>query len=221
MTIIAPVPIVAGPAVPDSSNAESTFDTQFEAFNAWMKNNLQPGVNAIADATYANALDAQLNAAIAQSSADAAAISAGAIAWVSGSSGSIGDRRSSPLNGRVYRRLTVGAWTTDPSLDATNWVVIVIGFDRVIVTGTTQAAASGSNYWLTNVAATTVTPPAAADGAKFRVTPVNGLLTNAIDFGAATVLGYGGATASGLITMTLGAPMEFEYSTTLTKWVMP
>jgi len=94
------------------------------------------------------------------------------------------------------------------------------GLTRVLVGPITQAATAGNDYWLANVAATTVTAPTATDGAKFRVTPVNGLINNIIDFGASTVLGYSGATASGLITMTLGAPMEFEYSTTLGKWVM-
>ena len=48
MAIIAPTPVTAGPAVPDSADPEITFDAQYEAFNTWEKNNLQPEINALA-----------------------------------------------------------------------------------------------------------------------------------------------------------------------------
>jgi hypothetical protein len=51
---------------------------------------------------------------------------AGALAnavWVSGTTYAIGDVRYSPVDFLVYRRKTVGAGTTDPSLDATNWAL--------------------------------------------------------------------------------------------------
>jgi len=90
---------------------------------------------------------------------------------------------------------------------------------RVEVSGTTQACAAGNEYWAENVAATAFTAPSSpADGARFAVTPVNGLLTNTIDFGAATVRGPGG-TVTGVLTLDLGARMEFVYSSTLTKWM--
>jgi len=90
---------------------------------------------------------------------------------------------------------------------------------KVEVSGTTQTATSGNDYFLGNVSLTAVTAPASADGAHFAVTPGNGLLTNTIDFGAATVRGPAG-TASGVITINLGARMEFIYSSTLSKWVL-
>jgi hypothetical protein len=69
--------------------------------------------------------NADAAAAAAGASAAAAAASVGAIAWVSGTSYSIGDLRWSPANRFIYRRLTAGAGTTDPSLDATNWAPLV------------------------------------------------------------------------------------------------
>ena len=90
---------------------------------------------------------------------------------------------------------------------------------RVEVSGTTQAATNGNDYWLENVALTAVTAPAATNNFHFSVTPANGLFTNTIDFGAATVRGYAG-TATGVITIDLGAPMEFIYSSTLSQWVL-
>ncbi len=89
---------------------------------------------------------------------------------------------------------------------------------RVEVSGTTQTATTGNDYWLENVAVTAVTAPASTDTYRFKVTPANGLLTNTIDFGAATVRGPAG-TMTGILTMELGLPMDFEYSSTLSQWV--
>lgn len=125
----------------------------------------------------------------------------------------------STVDSQLYRRNSAGTSATDPSADATNWTRVVIGLTRVEVSGTTQTALAGYDYWLENVAATAVTAPASVDGAKFAVTPANGLKTNTIDFGAATVRGPNG-TATGVITIDLGARMEFIYSSTISQWVM-
>lgn len=87
------------------------------------------------------------------------------------------------------------------------------------VSGTTQTAISGSEYLLSNVAATAVTAPAGVDGHRFAVTPVNGLTTNTVDFGAATVQGPSAST-TGVITLDLGQRLEVSYSSTLSKWVI-
>ena len=76
MTIVVPVPITAGPAVPDSSAVDTTFDAMFQAFLTWQKNVLQPGSNAMADATYQNAQDANTKANAASGSADTASLKA-------------------------------------------------------------------------------------------------------------------------------------------------
>lgn len=45
----------------------------------------------------------------------------GVRAWISGRTYRIGDPVISPATGQQYTRKTLGAGTTDPSLDATNW----------------------------------------------------------------------------------------------------
>ena len=70
---VEPIPIEPGPAVPSSAAPEATFDALYEAFNAWEKNELQPGANALAAATYTNALAASEQAVAAGASADTAA----------------------------------------------------------------------------------------------------------------------------------------------------
>lgn len=72
MTITAPTPITAAPAVPDSTSPEADFDTAFEAFLDWQKDDLQPGANALATNVYNNATEA----ASAGSTATAAALTA-------------------------------------------------------------------------------------------------------------------------------------------------
>ena len=59
-----------------------------------------------------------------------------------------------------------------------------------VVSGTTQAAASGSHYILTNVAATTVTLPASpSSGDNIWVTVANSLETNVIARNGKTIMG--------------------------------
>lgn len=80
MTIVVPVPIPAAPPVPDSGLPEPTFDAQYEAFNSYEKNALVPGMNALGDATYQNALDAKNSATTATTKAGEASGSAAAAA---------------------------------------------------------------------------------------------------------------------------------------------
>lgn len=77
---IEPVPIPAGPPVPDSSVAEPAFDAQFEASLAWQRNELAPKANALATTTYANTVEAVASAEISASRAVAANASAVAAA---------------------------------------------------------------------------------------------------------------------------------------------
>ncbi|MBV7427272.1 MULTISPECIES: hypothetical protein [unclassified Acidovorax] len=70
--IVIPVAIPAGPAVPDSGQPEPTFDAQYEAFNAWERNTAAPGMNALANATYQNALEAKARAESASASEEVA-----------------------------------------------------------------------------------------------------------------------------------------------------
>lgn len=132
----APTPITTGPAVPDSSSSEASFDAAYEAFNTWERNELVPGANALASNVYANAVIAEAKAgeatAGAVSASDSAARAesaagvAGAVAWVSGATYAAGNVAYSPINFQNYRRKTNGAGTIDPSLDAANWAIVGI-----------------------------------------------------------------------------------------------
>jgi hypothetical protein len=83
-----------------------------------------------AAASAAAALVSETNAATsafnANLSAVAAATSAGAPVWVSGSTYVPLFIVRSPVNGRLYSRITGGAGTLDPSADPTNWKVVSI-----------------------------------------------------------------------------------------------
>jgi hypothetical protein len=48
------------------------------------------------------------------------------VAWLSGTTYAIGDLRRSPIDYRIYKRITTGAGTTDPSADATNWILLLV-----------------------------------------------------------------------------------------------
>lgn len=126
-------------------------------------------------------------------------------------------------NGQIlYTTAGFATWTTvktfsGQTLSTAGDIAVIL--PRVEVSGTTQTAAANVDYWLENVAATAVTAPTLADGVRFKVTPANGLTTNTIDFGAATVRGPAGS-LTGVLTLNLGAPMEFYGSSTLNKWVV-
>lgn len=76
MTVIAPTPIDAAPQVPDSSADEPDFDSEFEASLTWQKDKLTPGINALANNVYNNAVAAASSASEALTSAENAATSA-------------------------------------------------------------------------------------------------------------------------------------------------
>lgn len=122
MSQIAPTPADPIPTAPQTTSP-STFDSLADAFvGAWATVRTQ--FNALATNAYNNAVDCYNNAVAAAASAVSAVAAANAIKWVSGTTYAIGDGRWSPINGQSYRRLTVGAGTTDPSADPTNWVIL-------------------------------------------------------------------------------------------------
>lgn len=76
----APTPIPAAPPVPDSSVDEPTFDAQYQAFNTYEAGTLVPGMNALAQNVYENALEVEEAVADAGDAVTAAAGSATAAA---------------------------------------------------------------------------------------------------------------------------------------------
>lgn len=125
-----PTPITALPAAPDRAD-RATFSARATAMFIALKDVFVGQVNALADATNANAVEAaaaaaaaaisEVNAATAEINATNAA---GAPMWVSGTTYALGAAVWSPADRLVYRRIVPGAGTTDPSLDAVNWAAI-------------------------------------------------------------------------------------------------
>ena len=198
MARTSPTPITAL-GTPPSTSDPTNFDTRADALFGQLPTTVTE-INALGTVTYNNAVDAYNSATTAaadaaSSAANAALASAaaGAILWVSGTTYAIGDRRFSPTNGLTYRRLTVGAGTTDPAADTTNWQIVQVAPPVIVVTGTTQTAVAGYLYALTNVAATTVTLPASpATGDMVQIKVCNGLSTNLINPNGGTIEGVSG-----------------------------
>ena len=76
----APTPIPAAPPGPDSSVDEPTFDAQYQAFNTYEADTLVPGMNALGQNVYENALLAEEAVSDAEDAVTAAADSATAAA---------------------------------------------------------------------------------------------------------------------------------------------
>lgn len=162
MTVIAPtVPPADGAALPTPPTTAdpTTFDARADAyflaevaFQTAM-NLLKANVYTNTTAAYQNALATALDAASTAANAALAATYAGAIPWVSGTTYAIGDKRTSLINGFIYRRLIAGAGTTDPSADTTNWAPASLATPVQVVTGLVQQAISGGAYAATNTAA--------------------------------------------------------------------
>lgn len=129
MAQTAPSTIPALPT-PPSTASPANFDSLGDAFLGALPANAA-AINAASTVTYNNAVDAYNNAVAVAANALAVALNtaavasyANAVAWVSGTTYAIGDVRYAPANRQIYRRITAGAGTTDPSLDATNWAPV-------------------------------------------------------------------------------------------------
>jgi hypothetical protein len=166
--------------------ATNVYDNAVDAYNS--------AVASAGSATTAlgHANNASTFAGNANTSAANAAASAGAAMWVTGSTYALGAAVWSPANRVIYRKITASSVSsTDPSLDATNWAMLgTLGLTVIAVSATTVTAMTSAHYVLTNVAATTLTLPAApASGDTVRVTPANALTTNVIARNGQTIMG--------------------------------
>lgn len=167
MTITVPV-AVPDPSLPLADPADrATFTARKLEHLRWEREDLAPGVLALAEASFDNATDAQGSATSA--AADAVAVAAntalaagyaGATVWVSGTIYALYDVRFSPINQRSYRRIIAGAGTTDPSADATNWALIDIVRPIVQVNASTYTAVAGFHYEIIYPGVCTLSLPA-------------------------------------------------------------
>jgi hypothetical protein len=220
--------ITTPPPVPLRSDP-LTFNDKAEALADWYEvavpqfNQLatEAEADAAASAASAGASAASAAAALASKNASDAnaqttAAAQGAAAWVSGTTYEAGVCVWSPISYLVYRRTATGGGTTDPSLDIANWALAAASLPvQVTVTGTTVSASANGDYLLTNVAATTVTLPAApADGATIMVTVGNGLATNVVNPNGKNINGEAGNMT---INYRYGSVL-LRYSSTLGDW---
>lgn len=119
-----------------------------------------------AETAETNAETAETNAEAAQTAAEAAVAQAQATAdvtkWISGTNYTEGDCVWSPATFLTYRRRVTGGGTTDPSADATNWLVITSnGRPAWQTKTTTYTAAAGEAIMAdTSGGAWTLTLPA-------------------------------------------------------------
>lgn len=225
----APTPITPY-ATPPSSSDPANFDARADAkvaddvvkvgeYNALATNVYGNAVEANAStvAAAASAAAASSSQSAAASSAAAAAASSGAIAWVSGATYAVGDPRWSPISGRVYRRRTSGAGTTDPSADPTNWaLVMTASLQMLIVSGTTQTASVGGLYVLRSASQTTLTaPPSPQPGDTFGVKNGTGRSDCLIDWNGAK---HEGLSDSTMKLHRAGIAMQFIYIDSTYGW---
>ena len=103
-------------------------------------------------------------AAASATAAAGSALVAGAVAWVGGATYAAGNVRYSPINLQTYRRISAGAGTIDPSLDATNWALALDAGIGNVVTATGMTTLTNTPTLLQITPASygvTVTLPAA------------------------------------------------------------
>jgi hypothetical protein len=145
---------------PPSRLDPANFATQADAFLGALPifqteaNALQLDVNSKYVYTVTSADTAYTNSLNAAASALAAANSAGASIWISGTTYAIGDTRFSPLNYLTYRRKTAGAGATDPSQDSTNWQLLTaVGevLSNRIINGDMRVAQRGNKSVVNSV----------------------------------------------------------------------
>lgn len=202
------VAIAPAPSPLPDPNDRSTFNARAYAHTSWQANELGPKTQQNAQISKSNADEAAGSATTsatkaleAAASATAAAAIAGASKWLAATNYAEGAVVYSPTNYIAYRRKAPGGVNaTDPAADNTRtyWQPISVGDLMLrIVTATVAAAANGELLALTNVAATTVTAPAApAAGDSFGVVVCNGLMTNVINWNGAKHMGLSDTTTT-------------------------
>lgn len=220
----APTPVTVAPTAPDRTDRPN-FSVRATAWAVYQKDHLVPEMNALGTNVYNNALSAATDAAAAAASAISAGASAtaaaiaGAPIWVSGTTYAIGDPRYSPANQRIYRRLTTGAGTTDPSADPTNWAVVDGDLINVVVNTASATLTAGTHAIVTYAGACTLTLATPAAGNRFRVTVANGRTDVAVDIGAQTLTGRNGS-LTGLVTIDHKGSLEMKYIDGTSKLVV-
>lgn len=214
----APTPIDLLPDPPDSSDT-ATFDARADAALA-AQQDMVPQMNAAIQVTFNNAVEAANAATSADADASSAANSAlvagnaaGAPLWVSGTGYDAGDVVRSPSNGRIYMRKISGAGTTDPSADATNWLLVAPnGLQMVTHAGTTGSISQNEHAYFSNTSRWDATAPASpATGCRLELIWKNGRYDNTLDLGSNGVQGFNGVIVSGVLTLNRRNPLRLQW----------
>lgn len=192
MAITVPVPIDPAPVVPNSSEDTVIFDVKQEDFYRYEKDKLQPGMNALAEAGYQNALSALDSATAAASSASSASASALSSA---GSSNFKGDwatlaALAGPLNrpasvahaGRTWLLLAdlANVATATPADGSAYWRAYDTVFPVVPVNTATVTLVAGYEYEFRYAGKVTATMPAMVQGSAVVITVCNGRRDNVL-----------------------------------------
>ena len=235
---MAVTPITPLPTAPARTDTPATFNTRADAFLGALYSpfagemNTSIGefntdfttvaTNATAAATSATASATSATAAAA--SATAAANASDADAWVSGTSYTAGDVVYSPIDYQSYRCILATSGTTDPSSDATYWIIISSSLSLGANVGTFLTTPSSSNL------ATAVSDETGSGSLVFATsptfvtpalgTPASGTLTNATGLPPAGVTGtaaiLGANTFTALQTQSAGADIASATDVDLT-----
>lgn len=220
MPITTPIPIPAGPSVPNSSAPETTFDAMFEASLTWQKDQLTPGSNALAQAGFDNATSAQASAtaaAASEATASAAASQATGSANFKGQwstlSGALNKPAAVEHAGRFWLLLNnlANVATSQPGVSA-DWLAYDVMLPVVPVTTASATAVAGRHYSLEYAGVITLTLPASpATGAMVWITVANGRRD--------AVLARNGQTIMGLAEdMTLNLPQSYQLRFLNNSW---
>lgn len=82
----------------------------------------------------------------AANSAASAASTAGVTKWVSGTTYTEGNNVWSPIDFKTYRRKITGAGTTDPSVDSTNWQILIVSSEMVLLSSATASNSTAIDF---------------------------------------------------------------------------
>ena len=191
------MPVTALPTPPSRSDPVN-FPTRADNFLGALPT-FALELNEVQSAVSNSESSASLSASLANAAANAAVLASGAVAWVSGTSYTIGQQVWSPTTFQNFRRRTNGAGTTDPSSDATNWEPLSISSTNGITLNNTVTykgrLSGGTPTNLLSVSSSDFTDLEGNAGVR---TYVNGLLVSTHT--AAGNLGIG--------TNTPGAPLD-------------
>lgn len=196
MAIVTPIPIPPGPSVPNSNDPETTFDEQFEASLTWQRDELAPKANALAEAAFDNATDAQISkesafdsATRAETARDAALGGANFKGAWSSLTGALNKPASVSHNGEVWLLLNNLADVTvaTPGLSS-NWQVFNVAVPIYNVTDPTIYPVRNTHVNIVRAGAVQVfLPLGPSTGDYVVVTVSNGRYDNQIMRNSATI----------------------------------